>query len=408
MKVKGFKPHPDQRKKIDLIESDDCKYITLTTGRQWGKTILAENLLLKWALTNNQANCMWVSPVYAQANKVFEELLKAIQDTPVFQSYNKGNLSLTFVNGSVIHFKSAERYDNLRGFTLDYLVIDEAAFIKDNVWNMILKPTILVKGKKVLFISTPKGKNFLFELHLRGIDIDQKNYISLRGTSYDTPFIDKSEVEEAKRALPEDIFKQEILGEFIDNGGEVFADIERHQSIPEWIPVNPERKYYAGIDFGRQNDYTVLTILDDLGRVCFIYRDRHKPWSEIINNCIRYLNEYRATCQVEVNSMGDVLYEQIKKKYNDVHPFVTTSASKQNIIEDLIYAFNESQVLIPTEELFPPLSNELKIFTFTYSPKTRRVSYGAMEGGHDDTIMSLAIGYNSLKSKKTKGSYYVY
>ena len=106
--------------------------------------------------------------------------------------------------------------------------------------------------------------------------------------------------------------------------------------------------------------------------------------------------------------MGDVLYEQIKKKYNDVHPFVTTSASKQNIIEDLIYAFNESQVLIPTEELFPPLSNELKIFTFTYSPKTRRVSYGAMEGGHDDTIMSLAIGYNTLKSKKTKGSYYVY
>ena len=82
---------------------------------------------------------------------------------------------------------------------------------------MILKPTILVKGKKVLFISTPNGKNFLFELHLRGIDIDQKNYISLRGTSYDTPFIDKSEVEEAKRALPEDIFKQEILGEFIDN-----------------------------------------------------------------------------------------------------------------------------------------------------------------------------------------------
>lgn len=408
MKVKGFKPHPDQRKKIDIIEGDDSKYITLTTGRQWGKTILAENLLLKWALTHNQANCMWVSPVYAQANKVFDELLKAVQDTPVFSSYNKGNLSLTFVNGSVIHFKSAERYDNLRGFTLDYLIIDEAAFIKDDVWNMILKPTILVKGKKVLFISTPKGKNFLFELHLRGMDIDQTNYISLRGTSYDTPFIDKEEVEEAKRALPEDIFKQEILGEFIDNGGEVFTDIERHQTIPEWIPFNPERKYYAGIDFGRQNDYTVLTILDDLGRVCLIYRDRHKPWSEIIANCIRHLREYKATCQVEVNSMGDVLYEQIKKKYNDVHPFVTTSASKQNIIEDLIYAFNESQVLIPTEDLFPPLSNELKIFTFTYSPKTRRVSYGAMEGGHDDTIMSLAIGFNSLKSKKTKGSYYVY
>jgi len=408
MTVKGFTPHPDQREKINLIEQGEEKYVVLTTGRQWGKTMLGINMILKWGLSKSNTKCMWVSPIYKQSKNAFEILDKAIKGTPVHKQTNISEMEISFVNGSKILFRSAERADGLRGHTLDYLICDEAAFMKTEVWDTVLKPTVLVKGKKVLFISTPKGKNFLYSLNQRGLDNDQKSYLTLRGTSYDTPFISAEELEEARRTLPEEVFKQEIMGEFIDSGGEVFKELDEYCTVHEWEPKRPEKKYYGGLDLGRNDDYTVLTIMDQNGRVVNIYRDRHKPWDVLVDNVIKICKRYNCQLGIEVNNVGDVIYEQIKSRYQQVHPFVTTNSSKTNIIEDLIYASNERSIQLPTSELFPYLYNEMKVFTFEYNPKSRTIRYEAMTGHHDDCVMSLAICYNTLKQKKTTGSYYLY
>jgi hypothetical protein len=408
LKVKGFTPHPDQRIKIDQIEKKEVKYIILTTGRQWGKTLLAQNLILKWAIETPNQVLMWVSPVYSQARKVFTSLVNATIDSGLVKDSHKTNFTITFVNGSVIHFKSGERPDTIRGFTLDYLVVDEAAFLKDDTYNLVLKPTIMVKGKKILFISTPKGKNYLYSMSIRGADNEQEQYLHLKGSSYDTPYISDEELDEAKKSLPEDIFRQEILGEFIDSGGEVFVDIDRYCILNSYQPRQDKVKYWAGVDFGRQNDYSVLSIFDDKGNMVYFYRERQKSWAEIIGKIAEKLREYDAMCQVEVNSIGDVLFEQLKQKYQKVEPFLTTNSSKQNIVEDFIYATNEGQIKLPTYELNPQLYNELKTFTYQYSLKTRKISYSAIDGAHDDIIMSMCIGYNTLKERKQKGSYHIY
>lgn len=408
MKIKGFLPHADQRRAIDLIEKGDEKFIILTTGRQWGKSLLGINLILKWALTQNGSSNLWVSPVYSQAKKVFETINQSIAGTPVVESINKSELEIRFMNKSKIIFRSGEREDTLRGYTLDNLVVDEAAFIKDDVWNQVLRQTVMVKGKKVLFISTPKGKNFLYNLYLRGLDDTQQSYLSIKGTSYDTPFISEEELQEAKETLSDDIFRQELLGEFIDNGGEVFNNIDRYCIIPEWRQKQTGVQYYAGLDLARTQDYSVLTIMDENGNVCYIYRDRQKAWNTIVDEVIKIIKRYDASLLVEVNNIGDVIYEQIKKQYPKTYPFVTTNASKQNIIEDLIYAFNQNSITLPNQDLFSPLYQELKAFTFTYSPRTRQIKYEGQGGYHDDCVMSLAITYNCLKQKKTQGTYYVY
>tara|TARA_R110000822_G_scaffold95196_7_gene217854 strand:+ start:1599 stop:2822 length:1224 start_codon:yes stop_codon:yes gene_type:complete len=407
MVVKGFTPHKDQRLKIDLMEKPGVKFIILTTGRQWGKTLLGQNMLLKWALENTKSRSMWVSPVYSQAKKVFDTLVQAVGGTAVVKGINRSELRISFINGSSIIFRSGERADTLRGNTVDYLVVDEAAFIKDDVWNMVLKQTTMVKGKKVLFISTPKGKNFLFDLNLRGESSEYPTYLSLRGTSFDTPFISEDELIDAKRVLPDDIYRQEILGEFVDDGGEVFKDIHTYCVLPEFNYV-PGTKYYGGLDLGRSNDYTVLTIFNENGDVAFMYRERQKPWDTIVGEVVNIVKKYNCQLQVEVNNIGDVIFEQIKKQHQNTHPFVTTNSSKQNIIEDLIYNLSEGNIRLPSAELFEPLSNEMKAFTFTYSPRTRSIRYEAQQGHHDDTIMSMAIALNTMKSKKTMGSYYVY
>ena len=402
MDIKLFKPHAKQRECINQIESSLAKYIIIDCGRQFGKSLLATNLLLKWVLENPNSVGFWVSPIYSQAKKVFDELVKALKPTGLIKSFNRTEVRIVFNNGSMIHFKSAEKPDNLRGYTLDYLVMDEAAFMRDAIWNEILRAATLVRGKRILFISTPKGKNYFYSLYNRGISDDYPEYLSLKYTSYDTPFITKGEIDEAKQTLPDDIFKQELMAEFIDDGGEVFRGYSVSQMIHRWTePVESER-YWAGIDLGRQNDFTVLTIVNNFNQVVFVYRERRTNWATITDNIVAILQKYNAKAIVEVNSIGDVIYEQIYRQYRKVEPFHTTNSNKDEIINNLIVAINDHTLILPTKELFEPLDTELRVFTFEYSTKSRKVRYFAPPGFHDDCVMSLAFALEAKRNNVAK------
>lgn len=405
--VQGFTPTVKQKEIIQACLSQGVKYIVGCFGRQAGKSFTAMNLLLKWALEDNGSVCMWVSPVYSQAKKVFTELTNTIAGTALTKSVNKSELTITFINGSVIYFRSGEREDTLRGYTLDYLIVDEAAYIKDNVWTEVLRPTVLVNGKKVLFISTPKGKNWFYTLAMRGLSDDYPQYKTFHATSFDTPFITQEELQEAKMSLPETIYKQEILAEFIDDGGEVFGNLKLSCILSNYPQQDSNKKYYAGLDFGRQNDYTVLTILNSDGEMVDFYRERQKSWDIIISEVVNKLRKWRPVCYAEVNSIGDVLYEQIKKQYPSVQPFITNSDTKQNMIEDLIMGMNEEKIKLPSPDLNADLYKELSVFTYEYSPKSRKIKYGGPNGFHDDCVISLALSYHSFKKKASYGTYVV-
>lgn len=358
------------------------------------------NLVLDWSINNPVTTILWVSPVYSQTTKVQKELFKAIVDTGIVDSCNYSENIITLKNGSEIIFRSAERYDNIRGYTIDYCIIDECAYIKEEAWTEAIKPTLLVRGKKCLFLSTPKGKNWFYNLYQMGLSDAHPEYTSYKGTSMDNPYADIKEIEDSRRTLPENVFKQEYLADFIDGGGEVFNGIKTFNEYP-----SPKGKIYCGIDLGRQEDYTVAIFMDEKGDVIEIYRERRTEWTSIIDNIVTLLKKHKASAMIEVNSMGDVVYEQIKKKYNNIDPFVTNNKSKQEIIEGLILDFNQGDLYIPSQKLFAPLYNELQSFTYEYSSKTRTIKYGAPTGLHDDCVMSLAITNYARKTKKNRGQY---
>ena len=113
--VEGFTPTKKQLEIIEACTDETTKYIVGCFGRQAGKSFTAQNLILKWALEDNASVSMWVSPVYSQAKKVFLELTNSIAGTGLTKSINKSELTITFINGSVIYFRSGEREDTLRG-----------------------------------------------------------------------------------------------------------------------------------------------------------------------------------------------------------------------------------------------------------------------------------------------------
>ena len=363
------------------------------------------NLLLYWAINNKPCKILWVSPVYSQTNKVQKEIDNAIRHSNLIQSCNYSESYIKLRTGSEIYFRSAERYDNIRGFTFDFAILDESAFMRPETWFEAVRPTLSVRGKKVLFLSTPKGKNWFYDLFKLGDSPDNPNYKSYKGSSYDTPFISEEEINDAKQTLPANIFKQEYLAEFLDDGGEVFSNIDIN-SFNEY--PKPNGTLYCGIDLGRMEDYTVATIMDSGGNVIDIYRNNKQQWSSLVDDLTSFIRKYNAVTLIEVNSIGDVVFEQIKSKYNNINAFVTTNKTKQEIIEGLILDFNQNNIKIPSKQLFQPLYSELGYFTYEYNPKTRSVKYGHPNGLHDDTVISLALANYCRKTQATKGKYSYY
>jgi hypothetical protein len=404
MEFTGFTPHTKQKEMINSILESKSKFHVACVGRQFGKSLMAMNLVLYWGINKGPVKILWVSPVYSQTDKVQKELMAAIGDSGLVKSCNYSSNEITLKNGTTILFRSAERYDNIRGLTCDYGVIDEAAFCKDEAWQEAIRPVFMVRGKKVLFISTPKGKNFFYELYQLGISEDYPQYRNYTGTSYDTPYIDPIDITDAKKTLPENVFKQEYLAAFIDSGGEVFSNLDKNTFAAYTPPIG---KVFCGIDLGKQEDYTVATFVDSRGKIVDIYRSNAQEWTTMVNEIVQRIRQWNATTMIEVNSIGDVIFEMVKKQWQDTHPFITTSKSKQEIIEGLILDMNDTVISIPQPQLFSWLYNELSMFTYDYNPKTRSIKYGHPSGQHDDTVISLAIANYNRKQNKTMGTYAV-
>jgi hypothetical protein len=387
-----YTPHNNQRIIHDSINKDHYKYYVINIGRQFGKSLLATNQLLYWILSN-KCECAWVSPVYNQANKVYEQIVSAFANTDIITKKDSQKLKIVFCNGSMLQFFSAERYDNIRGFTFDYLVCDEFAFMDEKAWTEVLRATVLVKGKKVLLISTPKGKNHFYKLHqLDGIN---EQYKSFTMTSYDNPMINPSEIDDAKLTLPEMIFRQEYLAEFIDGSAMLFNNRQLTDN-------KSYGKGFAGIDLGRADDYSVLSIFNEKGEQFYIERWRHSDWSTIVKNIANGLRTNNVqTALVEVNSIGDVIFEMLQKEcssYCTIEPFVTTNQSKKEIVESLIVANQNKEVKFLNVDW---LDKELEMFTYEYNPKSRVIKYSATTGFHDDGVMASCLSYHAYSKYKT-------
>lgn len=390
--IKGYNPHDKQKLIHHSINNESYKYYILNIGRQFGKSMLGINQLLYWAINDKGCNIAWVTPIYKQGKKVFDEIEKATIKSGLFE-FNRSDLTIQGF-GSKINFFSGERPDNIRGNTFDYLIIDEYAFTRSELWDEVLSATVLVKGKKVIFISTPNGKNHFYKMSLMA-NYDNR-YKYFKYTSYDNPMINHLDLDERKQNLPKHIFEQEYLAEFLDNGSGLFTNVNECIKL-----ANQSSKFYGGLDIGRADDYTVLSIINENNEMVYCERWRQDEWTNIINKVANKINEFGATTYVEVNNQGDVFFEMLKKKVgNKIFPFVTTSKSKPIMIEDLAVLFEQKNVSILDINW---LVDELNAFTYTYNSQTRNVQYSAPVGVHDDSVISLALAVQSCKHLRNKG-----
>ena len=401
----GFRPHKGQQRVIDAVVGTTEKYITVVSPRQQGKSLLLVNLLLYYGINDKTCKIGVIAPIYQQARKLMEDLYDAIKDSGIVEATNFSNHEIKLKTGSKIYFRSSEREDGLRGYTFDYLFLDEAAYQTEDAWKRAIQPTALVHGKKVVLFSTPRGRqSWFYEMFQMGHDANYPTHRSVKMEQYDNPYIDKEEIMAAKRSLPDAIFRAEYLGEFLEGESQVFQNFNARAF--ERFP-KPQGKCYIGVDLAQSGDYTVAVVMDSTGAVVEIYRDNHKEWEDMSTKIIQLAQRYTATLMIETNSMGTVVLEGIKKRYQDSHGFNTSNQSKRDIVESLILGFNEGLVKIPSATLYPELHRELEVFEMTYNPQTRSVKYAARPPFHDDIVIALCIANWNRLQNKTYGQYVV-
>lgn len=382
-----IKPHELQKPIIEACLDDRYFFIVSVLGRQFGKTTLAENLAIYWALNNSNSIVYWISPTDAQSQKVYKEIVHAIYESGVIKSKKepRGNTEIVFKNNSKLLFRSAASEDTLRGQSVDYMILDEAAFIKRETVEMILLPMLNVRGKKCLFITTPKGKNYIYEYFLKGQT--EPSWKSLRYSTLDSPLANKELIDMFKKTLPEKLFKQEIEAEFVDSSS-VFNNLDEVLCL---VPINSpvaDVKYYGGIDIGFINDASVLTILDDFGNLVAYYRWTDIESPELIQEIIKLNNIWKFDAvTIENNNQGLTIYHELKRKMSNIHEFNTNSKTKPEIINRLIHLFNMKEMKLIKDEY---LRIELESFIFKTND-TGHIKFLAEQGFNDDCVMSLAI-----------------
>jgi len=404
MQITLFKPHPGQKKIINDFADSEHKFGVVATGRQFGKSLLAQNLLLYWLLGSSKQKGAWVSPIYNQAKKVFQELLDASHK--IVKHSNKADLTMEFVNGSTLQFLSAERYDSIRGFSFSHMVVDEAAFIKEVAMQEAIYPTLSALGKKCLIISTPKSKNWFYNAFLKGLN-GGSDYISFRGISTDNPHIDTNFIEGQSKSLPPEIYKQEYLAEFSESGNDVFSGVDAICILNGWTQPESRKRYYAGIDLGLQHDYSVLTIMDESGRVCRVERINGTSYAEIAKQFATVLRPYRITGgYTEVNGPGLPVFEMLRKEERKLKDWTTNNSNKAEGIRNLIYDIQEGSLELPHKDFFPHIYNELNAYTYKIGA-TGTMTFNAPSGYYDDCVMSLMLCNEARRNVGSSSKIYI-
>ena len=221
--------HPAQ---LEIFNST-ARFKVVSAGRRFGKSRLAAWILIIKALQSESKDVFYIGPTFQQAKDIMWNMLKELlQDTDLIEQTHENTATMTLVNGRKISLKGSDRPDTLRGVGLAYVVLDEYASMKVEVWEQIIRPTLAdVKGG-ALFIGTPAGKNHFYDIWKEAELEKNEDWQAFQYNSTDNPILDPEEIAVARETMSTQAFRQEFEASFVSFTGGIFKE--------EWIKYDSE------------------------------------------------------------------------------------------------------------------------------------------------------------------------
>ena len=233
------------------VFNDTARFKVVAAGRRCGKSRLAAWSMIVRALQSPKCTVFYVAPTQGQARDIMWSLLEDLAH-PVIATKHVNNMEFKLVNGSRIMLKGGDRPDTMRGVSLEYLVIDEYADVKQQVFEEILRPALADRKGDCLFIGTPKGRNHFYDLYCYADAGEDDSFAAWHFTSYDNETLDPEEINLAKKSMSSFAFRQEFMSSFEALGSEIFKE--------HWVQFSEEEPeigdYYIAVDLAGFDDPT--------------------------------------------------------------------------------------------------------------------------------------------------------
>ena len=377
------------------VWQDKSRFKVIAAGRRCGKSNLAIKMLLAKALEAPEGSAVvYVAPTLGQARQIAWDALLT-QGRSVIKQAHVNQMDITLVTGRKIHIRSGENPDTLRGLKLYFAVIDEAAFVKEDLFTKIIRPALAdLKGEAVL-ISTPDGRNWFYDAYKTGESGRSKDWKSWHLTTLDNPTIDPEEIEAAKKTLSTFHFNQEFLASFTNSGTGLFKE--------EWLKYGTEPadgSWYITIDLAGFKEVNNATSAADKrldqSAICvvkatddgtwFVEKIEYGRWGidETAMRIIKNVNEYQPVAVGLEKGMARQAVlgplEKLMREYNTYFHVMELTHGNQKKTDRVMWSlqgnFEHGRIVLNKEQNWSEFIDQYLMF-----PSTQV---------HDDTIDALA------------------
>jgi hypothetical protein len=331
--------------------------------------------------------CAWATPSYKMLSDDWRMLTDLL--APVTERRNEQEKQIRLLGGGVLDMWSLDNADAVRGRKYARFMVNEAAFVPNlmAIWNMVIRPTLIDLKGDGYFSGTPKGRNGFWQLfNMVGVD-----WARWQMSSYMNPHIPASELDALKDTMTERAFQQEIMAQFLEDGGGVFRFVT-DAAVLEPKKPEPGHQYSIGADWARTEDATVFAVVDmQTKENVYIDRMTNTDFATQRMRLKVLAQDYNnAFVLAEQNSIGMPQIEELQAMGVQISGFLTTNITKAQIIQGLELAFEQRSIKVVKDDT---LINELMAYESERLP-SGLVRYGAPEGMHDDCVMALAIAYH--------------
>ena len=373
----------------------------LSAGRRWRKTTLGVSIVVEACLRGE--TWLWGAPTYKQMMIAWEELERSAGDVATFK---KGDQDILFPTGGKIYMRSLDDPNNARGYTADGVVLDEAGYIKEDAFYQVIRQMLIDTGGDLWALGTPRGRNWFWREHRAAADREDcasweipTKGCAIEGTElvrvphpYENPDIPYSEIENIYNTTPMDMFRQEVMAEFVKFGGSVFRNILPNLYSPNGLTPEDHKDHMLvlAVDWAKHNDYTVFClgcgdckeelVLDRTNQLDYTFqRDRLKAL---------YDKWQPEVVLAESNAIGEPNIELLWEDGIPVNGWMMTGANKPGLIRGLATSLEREEWKFIDDK---QANFELEAFEQKTNPSTGRSTYSAPRGTNDDTVIARAL-----------------
>lgn len=393
-----WQPHPGQKEFLEHPSS----FKVLACGRRWGKTDACAAAVLQALTQPSPTRHIIIAPTLDQAALLFERLLDLLEvakdalgldGKPRVRRSPYPSLSL---GAHRVTARSGHLGRSLRGQGATHLILDEAAYLPEDLISSVAMPMLLTSNGVITMVSTPRGRNHFWKFFHMG-QVDEHGVWSRHAPSDESPFVSKTFLAMQRDLVSDRTYRIEYGAEFLDDAGMVFPA----QAVEGCITLDPlesEPPFWLGVDFGRYKDFTAVAVVcgtSERANLLALERFPHVTWAEQIARLGEIVDRYpNAILKCDQTGMGGPVIEQLRDLLANctIHDVRFDANSKQGLIDGLSWIIERQNLRMAPH---PELMRELAHFEATSTSSGHR-RLGARSGYHDDLVIALALAVSGL------------